>query len=292
MNALNKPYFASINYPVKYVDIPSGKVIVGDTPDYLTLRISAHGYSIIRHKLSSRYTPISFSVSSFSLSSLSGADTSTYYIQTRFSREHLSSQLSSDFSISDIRPDTLFFRFASIVTKTLPVQPDVVFEYDRQMIIREHPYSIPDSVIVSGPDYIIDTVKAIYTQRKNLGTLSQSFEGNIALNKPENLIIKQEKVKVFVGVERITEKVLLVPLELNNLPDTISIKTFPSSIEVYCQVGLSNFPELKPEAFRVVADFSEATNGTGKLSVNLIKFPDFVRAVKFSPRTVEFLIEK
>ena len=55
MNVLSKNYVAAINYPVRYIDIPEGKVLIGDTPDYLSLKVSTSGYRIIRHKLSSRY---------------------------------------------------------------------------------------------------------------------------------------------------------------------------------------------------------------------------------------------
>ena len=292
MNALSGMYTANINYPVRFTDLPPGKVLIGEKSDYLTLKVNAHGYNIIRYRLSSRYIPISFSVDSYNLRTASGIDSSLFYVQTRFSREQLSRQLSSDFNILEILPDTLFFRFASIVTRKLPVKPDIDFEPDRLMILMGVPVCKPDSVLISGPDYIVDTLQVIYTRQKKLGILSKSYDGNIYLNKPDNIDMKADKVNVYVGVERITEKVLSVPLEVINIPDELTIKTFPSFIEVSCQVGLSAFPVVKPENFRLIADFEESSSGTVKLSVKLGKSPENVRLVKFSPKNVEYLIEK
>ena len=292
MSSLSKTYVTSINYPVRYTSLPDGKVIVGNTPDYLTLQVSAHGYSIIRHKLSSRFIPINFSVSSFSMNTLHGEDSTNFYILTRFSRDFLAQQVSPDFMISSITPDTLFFRFASIVNKTIPIIPDVVFDLERQMILKTVPYTEPDSLMVSGPDYILDTLSAIYTMQVKPGLLSKSYTSQTELIKPENILINRDRVKVIIDVERITEKNLRVPLQLINFPDSIVIKTFPTIIDVSCQVGLSNFPIVQPEMFKLVADFEDSFKGTGKLTVNILKQPEFVRAVKFSPRTVEYLIEK
>jgi hypothetical protein len=292
MNALSKTYSAIIDYPVRYTDIPAGKVLVGDTPDYLTLRVTTHGYRILRHKLSSRYLPIAFSVNSFALRNFPDSDTNVFYIQTRFAREHLSSQMSSEINIQEISPDTLYLRFASVVTKKLPVISNVESEPDRQMIFKDVARTDPDSVLVSGPDYIIDTLQGISTKQKNLGILSKSFEGNIDLQEPEHVSVKHDKVKLSIGIERITEKNLLVPLNIINLPDTIKLKTFPSLIEVNCNVGLSNFPRVQAELFRLVADFNDIEKGEGRLPVSLVKSPEFVRSVSYNPKSVEYLIEK
>jgi hypothetical protein len=291
MNALGKSYSASINYPVRYTDIPAGKVLIGDTPDYLTLKITTHGYRLLRHKLSSRI-PIAFSVNSFALRNFPGTDTNMFYIQTRFAREHLANQLSSEIDILEISPDTLYLRFASLITKKLPIIPDIQSEPERQMIFKGSPQSEPDSVLVSGPDYIIDTLQGILTKPKNLGVLSKSFEGFVDILQPQHVSVKHDKVKLTIGIERITEKIVLVPLNIINIPDTINLKTFPSFIEVNCNVGLSNFPRVQPELFRIVADFNDIEKGEGRLPVNLVKSPEFVRSVNYNPKYVEFLIEK
>ena len=291
INALSKDYVSTINYPVRYSDIPTGKTLIGDSPDYLSLRISSHGYTILRYKLSSKYIPISFSVSSFSLNRVNATD-SAFYIQTRYAREHLGAQLSPDIQILEIKPDTLYFRFASIVNKKLPVVANIIVEPDRQMIIKGSPMTDPDSVLVSGPDFILDTLNAIYTRFRNLGIISQTTERQIDLEKPQQLTLNQNRVKLIISIERFTEKTVAVPIEVINLPDSVKLITFPSVVEINCQVGLSNFPKVQPAMFRASVDFNETLAGTGNLTVSLTKQPDFVRSVRFSPKTLEFLITK
>jgi len=291
INALSKNYITTINYPVRYVDLPQSKILVGDAPDHLSLRITAHGYSILKHKLSSKYLPVNISLNSFSVKR-SYEDDSSFYIPTRFAREELSAQLKYDIQVLEIQPDTLFFRFASIITKTLPVLVNINVEPQKQMIITGIPAAIPDQVVVTGPDYILDTLSAIYTESENIGVISRSTERYLELNKPEGVSLKNNKVKVTIGIEKFTEKTISVPIEIMNIPDSVKLITFPSNIEITCQVGLSNFPKIQPQMFKVLVDYKETTSGTGSLTVNLLKHPEFVRSVRYSPKKVEYLITK
>ncbi len=291
INALSKSYITTINYPVRYTDLPAGKTLIGDTPDYLVLKVSAHGYSILRHKLSSRYLPVNLSLRSFYMQHIN-KDDSLFFLQSRFTREHINAQLSSEIQILEINPDTLYFRFASLVTKKIPVLLNLSFKPDKQMITIGSPVSEPDSVIATGPDYILDTLSSIHTVHKNLGVVSQTIERKIDLQQINEINLKTNNVNVFIGIEKFTEKTLAVPLEITNRPDSTEIITFPAVIEITCQVGLSNFPKVQPQLFRAQVDFNESINGTGNLTVNLTKQPDFVRSIKYSPRKVEYLILK
>ncbi len=93
-------------------------------------------------------------------------------------------------------------------------------------------------------------------------------------------------------MEKFTEKTLSVPIEVLNLPDSLSLKTFPHVVQVTCQVGLSNFEKLQPSMFSVVVDYKEAIGGQSKkLRVDLVRQPDFIQSVKFSPRSLNISLK-
>ncbi len=293
MNALSKNYTTTIDYPVRYRNFPEDKIMIGNLPDHLSLEVNAHGYTLLRYRLSSRYIPLVFNVRSFTMNRLSSADSGVYYIETRFARNYIAKQLSSEFNIMDIKPDTLIFRFSSVASKRVPVEPRVSFHLEKQLILKQQPYLIPDSVNISGPDFLIDTISRVYTKPLDAGLISQSVSRSLDLAKSDHISLGREKVKIRFEVEKFTEKTLSVPVVVINLPDSMSLKTFPQDIQVTCQVGLSNFEKLQPSMFRITVDFKEAETGLEKkLKVEMVKQPDFIRSVKYSPRSVEYLIEK
>jgi len=283
INALSKSYITNISYPVRYTDLPEGKILVGDTPEDLVLKISAHGYSIVRYKLSSRYIPVSIPLHTFTVQHLNNND-SLFFIQSRFAREHLNAQLSYDIQILEIKPDTLYFRFAKLKTKKLPVIVNLTYEPEKQMIAMGAPVAVPDSVIATGPDHILDTTYAVNTVKKNLGIISQTVKKDIDLQKPKDIDLSHTKVNITVALEKYTEKTLTVPLEVINLPDSIQIITFPDGIEITCQVGLSNYHKVQPTLFRTQVDFRESVDGTGSLTVFLTKQPDLSDQLTIHPK--------
>jgi hypothetical protein len=291
--ALSKQYDDEVNYPVRYKNFPESKVLIGDLPEHLSLKVNANGFTLLRFRLSSRYIPISFSVNSFKMNRLPGVDSSSFYVETRLARDHIASQLSSDFIINKISPDTLIFRLSGVVSKKVPVGPGFNYELDKQLILKSQLQITPDSVTVSGPDFIIDTLKTVFTVQSDLGVISKSDEEMVDLKEIKYVYVKETEVNIGFNIEQFTEKTIQVPVEILNLPGTFRMQSFPRYIQLTCQVGLSNYEKLDGTMFRAVVDYKEIREKqSNKLIVMIARQPVFVQAVRFSPKTVEYIIEK
>lgn len=292
MNALEKNYTTYIDYPIRFKNYPENKTLIGNLPSTLRLRVSAHGYSLLRNKISSRYIPIIFNVRSFTLNRFPGRDSSFFYIESRYIQDYVSKQLNSEFEIIDIKPDTLIFPFAQVHTKKLPIQNKAIFELDKQLIFKNKLKIMPDSMIVTGPDYIIDTLSMVFTKVEDFGLIKGSREIDVDLEEVNYIRYETEGVKLYFDIEKFTEKVLNVPITLINVPDSLVLKTFPRQVSLSCQVGLSNFDFLQADMFTLLVDYNSIVIGVSRLQVELIKQPNFIRGVNLKPKTVEYLIEK
>ena len=293
MNALSENYTTDIKYPVVYRKFPDDKVLIGDLPEHLTLTVNAHGYTLLRYSLGTRHIPLVFNVRSFYMNQSTRQDSSLYYIETRYAQEYFAKQLSSEFQILEIKPDSLYFRFANVVSKKIPVFIDLTYSLDKQLILMSGPEVVPDSVMVSGPDYILDTLQQVATKNTDVGLIQQSVSKTLDLLKVKNTKLIREQVTVKFEVEKFTEKTLQIPIEVINIPDTTKLKTFPNIVKVTCQVGLSEYDKLQVSMFSAIVDFAEAQAGlSNKIIVEITRQPEFIKTLKHSPRTVEYLIEK
>jgi len=293
MNILSNNYTAEIKYPVRYFNYPSQKMEIGNPPEELTIKVNAQGYTLLRFQLSSKYSSLNFNLNSFTMYRLPGSDSSVFYLQTSYARDYIRNQLSRDFELISIEPDTLFFRFANIRSKYVPVKPSFTYQLGKQMIHKSPLLIMPDSVLVSGPDFIIDTLSQLETMPDELGVISRSKEFVIKMKQLEYLMIKTENIHVSFNIEQFTEKTIQVPVTASNLPEKIELRTFPPAVQLTCRVGLSNYEKLQSSSFKAQVDYNEITRSeTGKLKVEVVKQPEFVTAVSFLPKTVEYLIEK
>ena len=64
-------------------------------------------------------------------------------------------------------------------------------------------------------------------------------------------------------------------------------------MKVSCQVGLSAYETLNEHLFRAVVDYAEAGTMLGsKLQVNLVRVPEYIQALNYTPKSVEYILEK
>lgn len=289
LNALSKNYTSEIEYPLEYTDFPEDRVFVGELPDHLDLTINAHGYALLRYKMFKKPVPISFNVSAFNLNR-PGLDSSRAYILTKYIKPQVTSQLPSELQLLEIKPDTLQFRLARKVSKMVEIRPDVEFELERQFTTKDGIILEPDSVEVSGPDIILDTLDYITTVATNLGLLDRDYSDKMRLKRLDDLQYSRSRVNCSIALEKFTEVQLTVPVEVLNLPDSLSVQTFPSRIKLTCKVGLSKFDRMDRNQFRAVVDYSAMEDNGRELDVTVQNIPVYLLSYDYYPRSVEYLI--
>jgi hypothetical protein len=195
--------------------------------------------------------------------------------------------------LEHIFPDTLRFVFDSLVKRRVPVRAAVVIAPARQYILKETPRLVPDTVTVSGPAMILDTLQEILTEKRVFKDVEGSFREELPLMAPSHATLSTEKVVLQVEVEQYTEAVYVIPLLKRNVPDTLALRLFPSSVKVYFKVGLSRYKKLLPELFTAAVDYQDLQKEkTDKLPIHLEKYPFGIEAVRLEPERVEYLIER
>ena len=113
LNALNKEYTTEITYPIKYTELPKGKLLVSEPPKEMTLAIKAHGFALLRYSISTSFLPIVLNVSSL----LDKKDLLEYTINTSEIKDRISTQLNTDIQLISIKPESITFKFSRFESK-------------------------------------------------------------------------------------------------------------------------------------------------------------------------------
>ena len=287
LNALSKNYTSIIEFPLEYTDFPEEKVFVGEMPGHLDLEINAHGYALLRYKMFRKPVPISFKISAFNMNSR--GDGSIDYILTRYLRDQISAQLDPELQLLEIKPDTLHFQFTNRVSKRVKVRPDLAYSVDNQFTIKDGISVSPDSVDLTGPDLILDTLDFISTERVDLGLLTRNFIDKVRLKQIPELVYAVSRVECTIELERFTEMQVPVSIDVLNLPDSILLQTFPSRVILTCRVGLSKYDRIEGHPFRAVVDYELIDERTKVLNVSVQNLPLYLLSYEYSPKSVEFL---
>jgi YbbR domain-containing protein len=293
LTQLEEVYVTRISYPVEYQDMPEDKIVVGNLPSHMRLEIRGQGFKLLEYKFSNELNPLILHINSYNLQALEDDDSPRYYIVTQSTATRIAQQLSQEVEILDIKPDTLFFEFAEKINKKVPVQPSLQYTFARQMMLGGTIQIEPDSVTITGPNSVLDTIFQIPTHAKTYTDLQRTVHASIALEKPhEQVELSTRRVELTIPVEQYTEGEVQKDVQVINVPDSVVVKTFPQNVTITYLVGLSQYQKVIPELFRVVADYQDIKEGGGQLKVEVMKAPDYLKSYSYNPREVDYIIEK
>jgi len=84
-----------------------------------------------------------------------------------------------------------------------------------------------------------------------------------------------------------------IDIKTINTPENISIKLFPSKVELNFHIGLSNFKNIKPSDFEIGVIYDSLINTSNKeATIQIIKQPHYIKSLRLNRNTAEYLIEK
>jgi len=282
-----------LSYPVRYIRFPKGKVLVNDVPERLDMNVQSRGFTLLRFKLRSRLVPIIFDVNSFSLNMLSDENPVTVFILTDYAIEKIQQQLSSEIKVVSISPDSLIFQFADMQSKKVGVVVNLKMEFEKQYMQVADMAITPDSVIVSGPGVMIDSINLVGTIPKIMTGIKKNVDLDMNLQPIHKVEFSVDQVSITVPVEKFTEAGMNIPIEVLNFPDSLFLRMFPDKVEITYRVGLSDYGKVNEHMFQAVVDYTDKESNIGnKLRVNIVKAPEYVVITSYHPKNIEYIIER
>lgn len=111
LNSLGKEAEADLRMPVKYINIPKGRILSDNTPVRINLSLKGPGYSILKLKYSGKKTPVSIDLAKTAYKRVAGSTNPDYYLLTSGLAKTFTVQLRSGCDVTSVKPDTLFISF-------------------------------------------------------------------------------------------------------------------------------------------------------------------------------------
>ena len=212
----------------------------------------------------------------------------TYSFSSLYVTERVADMLDINATDLVMNDDKVYFELDPLKSKTVPVELLKDIRPQRQYGIYGIPDLEPSSVMVYGPQEVIDTLKSVKTTMLSKANVSASFSEIVPLNLLEGKIhCEVSSVKATIQVEKFTEADVEVPV---SQPKNQKVRFFPETVKVKCLVAIKDYSNLKPEVFRVEVNQQQLKNLQPLLDVNLAGWPPYVQILNVTPEKVEYLI--
>ncbi|MBU1720052.1 MAG: YbbR-like domain-containing protein [Bacteroidetes bacterium] len=285
ISALSKTYTSEIDYPIRFENIPLDHIPANQIPENIRIKVKTQGFRLLKYHFFDNPRPIPIDLTHLNSSYDFNREYAYHFSQAILTfREKLGPEV----EILEFLPDAVNLIFDRKDTRMIPVVSRTKLSFGKQYRLAGQIITEPDSLLVSGPASIIDTLPAIYTEEFLIEDLKNTLETNLKVISPDERVkIETNSVKVVVPVSRYTEESAECIVYPNQVPANSEIEFFPKSCAVYYRVNFSDYNKINPGSFHVAAKISA---GSTKASIQIDKKPDYVEIIRIDPPTVEYII--
>jgi YbbR domain-containing protein len=206
----------------------------------------------------------------------------------------LEEQVNINFEKARFIQESLSVEFQPKKNKWVNVRPRIDLNYAVGYSAGELVSLQPDSVQVSGPENIIDTLQNLNTVYLKINNINTNVSGRVKIDTTNlgMLSFYNTEVTYSQEVEKFTEGSVKVPVEILNKPEDTNIAIFPKEVLVYYQVNLKQYEMVKAENFRVVCDFNDIDDGDDFIIARITEAPLMVRNLRLNERKIQFVIKR
>lgn len=286
---LSKEYTATLNFPIKYSDIPQDKLLQKEPLTEIDVIVKSSGFNILKSRLANKTLV-------FNAKSLNKKSSSQYYFLTKNQFKSIQKQLQSGVQLQEISLDTIFLDLGSLISKKVPLNPNLEINYHIGYDIIESVTIEPDSILISGPKGQIENIKIINLELLKLEDVKSDFSENVKIILPENagnIKLNSNITRISGEVEKFTEGSFKIPFKVINLPNGVELTSLNKKVEIVFVVALSNFDKINKDFFEVVCDYNiSKENKLNYLIPKVTAESRLIKSFKVLPNKIDFLIQK
>ncbi len=293
-NKLSQQTTATLNKTILFESFPEGLVAASQSDSSVTYNLTTTGIRLIRAYFFNPPDTLVLQADALPQTRRDGKRLS--FVDENRLHAMLNDRFGHWANVENINPDTVFIELVPAIRRRLPVQLNADIQYEQ----RFRPYGEiliqPDSVWITGPESILDTLEYISTAYWSAGRLRQHTQQQIQLLSPlplKSIQLEKEHTLITVPVEEFTESSIELPLKVTRPDDAspIDVRLFPSRVTVSYLVALKDYLSVNEHMFRVsVLCPGIAETSDNRLKVELESYPSFIDILNISPPFIEYIV--
>lgn len=284
--AVSNKYNYAVKAGVQYVNAPPNKAFHPLQPDTVNVRLETTGWQL----LFSAFRPTIHAIQV----DLGGLQTRNWIV---FANQlgFINRQFPANQDVISVSPDTLYFDFSKQTERKIPVNPVYQIEFGKQHAIIDQLTVSPEYVTITGPLEDVVEIESWDTDTiRGLG-VNSPLRATVQLqhNQRANINVYPTTVEVGIPIGEVTEKIIEVPLKVENGRAFSAVKLFPSKVRLTVMVSLRDYTKITSGSFEAVVNMDDwVDHQITSLPVIITQEPEFTKLVKVEPQNVEFFVRK
>lgn len=284
--AVSSEYTFTKKASMTYVNLPENKAFHPLQSDTVSLKIKMTGWKVLLSRLKPDTAKIQVDIS--------GLKTRNFIVfgnQIGF----INRQFPSDNQVIGVSPDTLYFDFSKQTQRKIPVKVVHHLNFKKQYGIIGATKTNPEYVTITGP--LEDVANIEYLETDTIKGLEVNTDVRTVayLNKQQrtNITIYPTFAEVVIPVGELTEKIIELPIKVENAKGYTSVRILPSKVKVNVLLGVKDYNKWTSRDFEAVVDLDAWKEHQVKsLPVIITKAPEFCQIINVEPQNIDFFVRK
>lgn len=287
ISKFSREFTSNLEAEIHYVNAPLGVIVSENNYDLVTFDFTTSGFYFLYYKINKPIIAID-------LLKYTKEGISSFIISNSELKRIITSQLKNDILVNNVSIEKMEVFLDKLKTKKVKVSllENIVFKNGFNSIGQ---YKIsPDSILISGPTQYLDTLTEIKTELLELANVNENIAAIVNLNTSNDTSISfsQETVKLDIFVKEFTQKSLLVPVVVNNLPSNLSIRLVPENVTIRFDVTMEDYNKITAIDFLLMCDFDKKNDQENFMIPHLMKQPESIINLEIQENKINYLIFK
>ncbi len=284
LSKITSNYTKTIVFAVKPVDIPSDQVVLDQSIDSIRLELNGYGYNLAKYYIDQPIVEIS-------LNDLDKVKSKYQWTKQR-NFSDLQEKFNESVSLISTSVNQIDFIIEQYESKNVPVELQLELNYKSGFDSFQEYKLSKDSITVTGPNSLIDTINVIETQKLVLNQIDSDINSAIWLKPSENqnVIYSEESIGFQLKVEKFTEESIKVPITIVNIDDNMKINYYPKVVSVLYRVSIKDYKAVNPMDFRVECDLNTINKDNSVLISSITKKPSSVKKSRIENNQIQYVI--
>ncbi len=293
---LSRETINTIPVTLQITNLPDSLIFTQQTDAVIAISLQTSGFRFFSNPVFGKNNAIEID---FELLQKPRNQSSNVFFYTATQAE-LKYSLQNEIPVSNItaQPDTVFFSAIKAFKKKVPVVVDRNIRFRPGFRQYNFPVISPDSVYITGPEFLKDSVNFIKTTTISADNADKNINIKAGLINPfseKNVSISESEVNVNMQIEEFTEATVELPisLECNQTSQKYSdtkIMLFPDKVTVYYLVALKDISTVNPSMFKVKVFCPDTLQQqVTRLPIEINEYPGLVEIIRLRPSEVEYV---
>ena len=212
------------------------------------------------------------------------------YVSEETIRRSLTNMIQGTTKLQNLTPAQIHSKYVRQESKVVQLMSNVTLVPAAEYQIMSDATLAPSTMQIFGYSDVIAKIDTLWTDSITLRDVRDTIRSKVHITAPKGIRLQTDSVSVTAVAERFTEKTLIRPIEVIDLPEGLNLHLFPQEATVTICCPMSLFSDIRDEDIHVECHFPVGNEEQLPLYGRCDN--PYVTDIRINPATIEFIIEQ